>query len=300
MLTKVVKQSKQSYIPRQKNWEKQNQMITSPKISNADYGVTKFSDLSPAEFRDQYLKDLIFLPNLGARPNSTLTPYSRIKSLNIPDKVDWRNYGNQSIISPVKNQMKCGACWAFSAVETVESMYAKLKGKPPLDLSVQQIIDCASNNNGCDGGDTCRALDWMKTARPQMVTDAEYPLTDQSNFCKMQPSGFVGIVVTDFTCNRYVGSEDGMLQLLATVGPLTVSVDATTWQNYQGGIIQWHCYNSNNHAVQIVGYDTSGEIPYYIVRNSWGTDFGHDGYLYIKIGNNVCGIAEEVSTVTVQ
>ncbi|KAJ8931924.1 hypothetical protein NQ314_015122 [Rhamnusium bicolor] len=84
-------------------------------------------------------------------------------------------------------------------------------------------------------------------------------------------------------------------------GPVAVAINALPWQHYIGGIIQFHC-DSNpfklNHAVQIVGYDLTSEVPYYIVRNSWGKDFGDNGYLYIAIGKNMCGLAHEVSVLT--
>ncbi|WAQ98696.1 CATO-like protein [Mya arenaria] len=164
-------------------------------------------------------------------------------------------------------------------------MYAIATGKAPTPLAVQEVIDCAYPNWGCSGGDTCVALDWM--------TKAVYPLRDESDFCTIITNKTRGIKV-------FVKGlpEDRLLELLQS-GPVVAAVDAKTWQNYQGGIIQYHCESHINHAVQIVGYDLTGPVPYYIVRNSWGTDFGHSGYLYIKVGDNLCGIAEEVSTVSV-
>lgn len=83
---------------------------------------------------------------------------------------------------------------------------------------------------------------------------------------------------------------------------MSAAVNAVSWQNYLGGIIQFHCSGSHgllNHAVQIVGYDLDAQIPHYIVRNSWGADFGDKGYLYIGIGQNLCGIANEVLALDV-
>lgn len=99
-----------------------------------------------------------------------------------------------------------------------------------------------------------------------------------------------------------VGSEDLLLEALAKVGPVAAAVNALLWQNYLDGVIRYNCDGSIellNHAVQIVGYDLTAEIPHYIVRNSWGPEFGDNGYLYIAIGKNLCGIANEVSTVYV-
>lgn len=91
-----------------------------------------------------------------------------------------------------------------------------------------------------------------------------------------------------------------MMAHLVDLGPLAVEVDALSWQDYQGGVIQHHCScHASNHAALVVGYDTTGEIPYWIVQNSWGTTWGNAGYVYIKIGGNICGIADSVAAVYV-
>lgn len=257
-------------------------------------GMSRFSEMTFQEFKEWYLSDL--QPVVKALNQTRTVTLKELRRLNIPNKLDWRTHLNYSIISPVKNQKKCGGCWAFSTVETVESMYAKATGQPPPDLSVQQVIDCAADNEGCSGGDTCTALRWMVNSGTPLMTNAEYPLTDESNLCKTRPSSSVGVKVKHYSC--FSNNESLILQLLQN-GPVVAAVDATTWNNYQGGIIQYHCESRLNHAVQIVGYDLTGEVPFYIVRNSWGTDFGHDGYLYIKIGVNMCGIGTEISIVTV-
>lgn len=100
----------------------------------------------------------------------------------------------------------------------------------------------------------------------------------------------------------FVGKERKILNLLANYGPVITAVNGLLWQNYLGGIIQFHCDGSTaslNHAVQLVGYDMSGDVPYYIVRNSWGKKFGNNGYLKIQIGGNVCGLANQVSVLRV-
>ncbi|KAL4230320.1 hypothetical protein ACF0H5_010703 [Mactra antiquata] len=279
----------------QENYKQAMKLNSGTSKNGAKNGITKFSHLSFEEFRELYLSDL----QSSVKPvnQSRITSLNKLKQLNIPQKLDWRTNLGYNIISPIKNQNKCGGCWAFSTVETVESMYSKGTGQQPLDLSVQQVIDCTSGAFGCSGGDTCNALKWMVHSKTPIVTNAQYPLKDESNFCKMILNTTYGVRVKDYTCHRQI-AEDRMLQLLQE-GPLVAAVDATTWNNYQGGIIQYHCENLINHAVQIIGYDLTGEVPYYIVRNSWGTDFGHDGYIYIKIGENVCGIASEISTVSV-
>ena len=87
---------------------------------------------------------------------------------------------------------------------------------------------------------------------------------------------------------------------LLNKGPVAALVDATLWQDYLGGIIQHHCYSDDlTHAVEITGYNITGPVPYYIARNSSGTDFGNNAYVYIEIGKNRCAIAEQIASLSV-
>ncbi|CAN8003426.1 unnamed protein product [Ixodes hexagonus] len=267
--------------------------------NGALYGLTPYSDLTPDEFQA--------LLATFAPAESAQTEVNRAKGNNLqlvqlgasskyPPKFDWRT---RSVVTPVRNQRDCGACWAFSTVETVETMHALATGTLT-GFSVQQMIDCSNNSNhGCNGGDTCAALKWLKVNRIKLVEDSVYPFKAITGSCQ-HPASDVTAEVADYTCDRLVGNEERMIDMIANVGPLVVAVDATAWQDYLGGIIQFHCDAGRNHAVQIVGYDLTGDVPYYIVRNSWGKQFGNDGYLYIAVGKNLCGIAEEVSTVQVK
>jgi len=161
------------------------------------------------------------------------------------------------------------------------------------------VIDCATeHNNGCNGGDTCTAIQWM--ASHKLATEADYPLTLKDGICRVQ-SAPNGIQVNgNYSCDSYEGREEKVLEVVANHGPVAVAVDATNWQFYMGGVIQWNCDSRVNHAVQIVGYDKTADPPHYILRNSWGPTFGDNGYLYVAIGSNLCGIAMEVTYLSVQ
>ncbi|CAG5125468.1 unnamed protein product [Candidula unifasciata] len=261
----------------------------------AVYGVNKFADLTPEEFAAQYLSGFKRNKCLSQKQPSSVIPRN-YKSLDIPQKVDWREKG---VLTGIKDQGTCGACWSFSTVETMESMFAiqyQTSFISVPQLSVQQLIDCDHGNNGCKGGDICEAAKWSNVNG--VVNETLYPLTDRTETCKTV-SPVPRVFVKDYFCNSYRGEETEMLKLLAEHGPIAVAADATTWHNYIGGIIQFHCSENINHAVQIVGYDLTGDIPYYIIRNSWGSNFGDHGYIYIKYGDNLCGLAVEVSHLTV-
>merc|ERR1711924_442260 len=99
---------------------------------------------------------------------------------------------------------------------------------------------------------------------------------------------------------KWKANEAKMATAMATKGPLSICVDAESWQNYKKGIVTKTCKKQLDHCVQVVGYnmDNNGK-PYWIVRNSWNTDWGLDGYIYVGYGGDYCGISEEATFVTV-
>ncbi|KAJ8720870.1 hypothetical protein PYW08_006335 [Mythimna loreyi] len=305
--------------------EKLNAGSRGPDHVKAKYGLTKLSDMSKTEFKELHLSDEIVPKpadaytrkhkrhdrgasdaddgdkdgNCANEPHHNIYVIIRKKRVALPLQVDWRAQG---VISPVQDQGLCGACWAFSTVGTIEAMAAIKTGKLE-KLSVQEAIDCAGlGNSGCAGGDICLLLDWLTMTDSVIEKETEYPLRNSDGACRAKKNS-TGVKVQSFTCDDFVGAEDQILTALATHGPVTVAVNALTWQNYLGGVIQFHCGGSPmelNHAVQLVGYDLSADVPYYIAKNSWGKDFGNAGYLNLAIGTNICGLANEVATVDVK
>jgi len=82
-------------------------------------------------------------------------------------------------------------------------------------------------------------------------------------------------------------------------GPVSVCVDASTWQNYQGGVLT-SCSDQIDHCVQLTGYYNWGQgNAYWNVRNSWGADWGENGYIWIAVGQDLCGIADYPTVVSV-
>ncbi|KAK2715846.1 cathepsin O-like [Artemia franciscana] len=264
--------------------------------NGASYGMTKFSLMPQDEFKNKYLR---FRMSDFEGSQALVRQRREAHSFNVsgvPIKFDWREKG---LVTSVKTQFQCGACWAFSTVGVLETMYAKKTGKL-VDLSSQQVLDCAVGNFGCFGGDTCSALAWMSSNTTRIVPEEEYPLTFKMQRCKAHTKSDINIrVAKNFTCSNFVGSEEEIIKGVATHGPLAVAVDGLSWQDYLGGIIRYNCESHLNHAAEIVGYDLSGPIPYYIVKNSWGADFGIEGYLHIEIGKNLCGLAMRVSALDV-
>ncbi|KAG6931529.1 cathepsin O [Chelydra serpentina] len=264
--------------------------LSSDDNMTAFYGINQFSHLFPEDFKAIYLRSRPYrVPIYTEVLKKKETPP-------LPTKFDWRD---KNVVTQVRNQQTCGGCWAFSIVGGIESAYA-IKMKILEELSVQQVIDCSYNNYGCHGGSTVSALSWLNQTQVKLVKDSEYTFKAQTGLCHyFQPSD-VGVSIMGYAAYDFSGQEDEMMKKLVNCGPLAVTVDAVSWQDYLGGIIQYHCSSGKaNHAVLITGFDRTGSIPYWIVRNSWGHTWGIDGYVHIKIGSNVCGIADSVSSVFV-
>lgn len=254
------------------------------------FGVNEFSDLTLEEFRKT---KLAILPNKFEAGSIAKTTFH---DLTIPTSFDWRN-SSVPVITPVNNQLQCGSCWAESATETVESYWA-LAGNPIVQLSVQQSVDCCSEAYGCMGGWPSWAYESF-ISRGGIESEQEYPYKGINQRCEFNSSQVVA-TITNWATLTTDKNETLMAAWIFQNGPLSVCVDASTWMDYTGGII-WHdCGNWINHCVQIVGYGVSDSgVPYWNVRNSWGTEWGEDGYLQVFRGNNTCAIAQIVTTVTI-
>jgi len=197
----------------------------------------------------------------------------------------------------VKNQGFCGSCWAFSAVGAIESIHFIKTGK--LDrFSEQQLVDCdKGTNQGCNGGFEYLGMDYV--AKNGIELENDYKYTAQDGKCKFDAkkvaykiSGYA--MVTPENSNKLADS--------VTTQPTAVAVQADSdyFQFYTGGVIDDEgCGTWLNHAILAVGFEAKAETPFWIVKNSWGEDWGEDGYVKIlketKSGKGICGIAAEPS-----
>jgi len=97
-------------------------------------------------------------------------------------------------------------------------------------------------------------------------------------------------------------SETTLQQNLVSWAPLSICLDAANWQDYTSGVMTWtQCawINMLDHCVQLVGYQTNAKTPYWIVRNSWGTDWGINGYIWLEMWEDTCGLAHEATCAVV-
>ncbi|KAI3673237.1 hypothetical protein L6452_39354 [Arctium lappa] len=268
----------------------------------AEHGVTKFSDLTPSEFRKTYLG----LKNPLKYPaDANKAPILPTKDL--PENFDWREHG---AVTAVKDQGSCGSCWSFSATGALEGSHFLQTGEL-VSLSEQQLVDCdhecdpAEKNScdaGCNGGLMNNAFEYiLKSGGIQK--EADYPYTGKDGTCHFDKTK-IAASVSNFSV---VGTdEDQIAANLVKNGPLAIAINAAWMQTYVGKVsCPYICSKKRlDHGVLLVGYGAADYSPsrfkdkaYWIIKNSWGPTWGEDGYYKICSGYNSCGMDTMVSAV---
>jgi len=255
----------------------------------ATHGITRFADLSPAEFKAHFTNYEPSKKNLRTNVAKNIEPL--VDGAGV--KQDWTGI----LTTPVKDQGYCGSCWAFSATEQMESDLWRTSGEEMI-LSAQQTTTCTYRNiivGGCNGGNTGPAYTYLEGG---IETDADYPYTSGARgvtgTCEADSSKFVAKTTGYTTVSSSASGESTMASYVASTGPLSICVDAETWSSYTSGIMT-HCGNSVDHCVQAVGINTEASTPYWLVRNSWGTSWGESGYIQLEYGKNLCDLASEAT-----
>jgi len=257
--------------------------------NQARYGATKFSDLTAEEFQATYLtyKPSNVTRDTTVPAGATATP---------PCSINWTTKG---ATTPIYNQGQCGSCWAFSATEQIETMYYLGGAGALTQLSAQQITSCDTTCDGCNGGEPYLAYKYVESAGG-IETYASYPYTSGNGItgsCKFNAALVFAKVTSWKYISQSASGESTMATTVCNTSPLSICVDASTWQNYQGGIVTGNCGTALDHCVQAVGLVQSGNPPYWIVRNQWGVTWGEQGYIYLEYGVDMCGLALESTTV---
>jgi C1A family cysteine protease len=262
-----------------------NEENESPKLA-----LNKFADLTANEFKSTHASCAFYQDDEEFVRQRT-QEFSIEAPL--PASVDWRNKG---AVTPVKNQGQCGSCWTFSTTGVLEGFNFINSGKL-ISFSEQQIVDCdTGTDQGCDGGWPYLAVQYA--AKNGLETEAEYPYTAQDGTCRYKASE-----ATKVNSNYSFVTPKSTDQLKSAIVSMPVSVlieaDQDVFQFYSSGVIKTGCGASLDHAVLAVGYHKVGPIEAFIVKNSWGTDWGESGYVQIwsnqaiNGGAGVCGILSQ-------
>lgn len=255
---------------------------------SATFGITRFSDLSKAEFESQYLT---VIPKDNSE-DKDVQRHSVSTTATAGGVVDWTGI----YTTPIKDQGHCGCCWAFSTAEQIESDSMRVLGKS-WTLSSEQFCQCVTACSGCNGGNTNTAMNYAKTHYVEQNSD--YPYTSYfgvTGSCTYTSTKGV-VYLSSYT---QIGSpstdtvssiETSMTNYILGTGPISILVDANAWSAYTGGIMSAAtCGTSIDHAVQAVGVDTTSTTPYWKIRNQWGTSWGEQGYIRVQYGANSCNL----------
>ncbi|KAJ0182132.1 hypothetical protein K1T71_002854 [Dendrolimus kikuchii] len=243
------------------------------------HGLTMFVDLTDEEFTSIHA---CFVNPLDSGSCEEVTD---VQDSGAPEEFDWRDY---NAVTEVKNQGHCGSCWAFGSTGALEGAYA-LKYKELTAFSEKQLMDCDKDANGCDGGNMADAFSYLMSAGGAM-TEQDYPYQPAVGSCKFDAGKVKARVTQCYTFNLQ-GDEEKLKQLLHARGPITIGVNSVPMRTYDGTSVLKICDPYMiNHSVLLVGYGTDNGTPYWLIKNSWGLNYGIGGYIKILRGNNVCGL----------
>ncbi|QCD87455.1 cathepsin L [Vigna unguiculata] len=260
--------------------------------------INQFADLHNEEF-----KALLINGQKKERSVLTATETSFMYDCvtKIPATVDWRKRG---AVTPIKDQGICRSCWAFSTVASIEGLHHITKGEL-VSLSEQELVDCVrGDSEGCNGGYVEDAFEFL-AKKGGIASETNYPYKGVNKSCKVKKErDGVAIKIKGYE-KVPANSEKALLKAVAHQ-PVSAYVEAggSAFQFYSSGIFTGKCGTDMDHSVTVVGYGKGGDgTKYWLVKNSWGTEWGEKGYIRMKrdirAKEGLCGIATSASYPTI-
>ncbi|XP_008059213.1 cathepsin W [Carlito syrichta] len=289
----------------------QAQRLQEEDLGTAEFGVTPFSDLTEEEFAQLYgnRKTARGVPSMNR-----MAEYEGLGE-STPHTCDWRK--KTDVISPIKNQKNCACCWAIAAAGNIEALWS-IRSKP-VEVSVQELLDCNRCGDGCQGGFIWDAFITVLN-NSGLASERDYPFQGKVEPHRCLAKKYKKVAwIQDFIMLQE--DEQRIAQYLATHGPITVTINKKLLQQYKKGVIKVTPDTCDprfvDHSVLLVGFgrDKPGEgmpaetvasqsrprrsLPYWILKNSWGSHWGEEGYFRLHRGSNTCGITKYPLTARV-
>ena len=283
-----------------KKWIENDKFIQEHNFKNLTYtlGHNQFSGMDSHEYS-------VYLGFNGPYISHSNLRTENIELKDVPTSVNWITKGG---VTGVKNQGQCGSCWSFSTTGALEGAYFTKYGSLP-SFSEQQLVDCDNRKNGgkdmgCNGGLMDNAFNWIEK-NGGLCTEEDYPYvsgtTKTGGTCQTECTVVDNSVVKSFV--DVSKSSDQKMMEAVSQQPVSVAIEADQkeFQLYKSGVFTGTCGTNLDHGVLVVGYGTESDGDYYIVKNSWGTTWGSNGYIYLgrgdqyNKGDGQCGVLLQAS-----
>lgn len=270
-------------------------------------GVTRFADLTQQEFSRKFGMPTSKRSNvtMSSRLGAPKLGWHQVRGVTLPPTVDWRS---QHAVAAVQNQGQCGACWTFAAAGAMEGAAAIQRGNLAVSLSEQQLLDCVDEqfgNHGCEGGSPEGAFYYTRTTN--LCTAMSYRYQAVRGKCQLSGPSNCEVGLPKGALKGYknvdANSDHYMMDAVAQQ-PVAVAIEADSmvFQLYHSGVIRGpSCYGQSHvdHGVLLIGYGTDSSLgDYWIIKNSWGTEWGESGFGRLARGQGIygeCGILTDGS-----
>ena len=280
-----------------KKWESNHHFIEDFNAQNHTFRLAhnQFSAMDSDDFRkylwktDYPLEKFLSQTHNKEYASESLEEVSAKKS-SLPASVDWVEKGG---VTPVKDQGQCGSCWSFSVTGALEGAYFNKYGNLQ-SFSEQQLVDCdnrksGGKDHGCNGGLMDNAFSWV-SKNGGLCGESAYPyvsgITQADGDCLKTCGSVAGSKIASFVDVKANSDADMMAALAKQPVSIAIEADQREFQLYSSGVFTAACGSNLDHGVLAVGYGSLNGVDFYMVKNSWSSTWGSDGYILLGRGND--------------